>query len=34
METTDTWMAECMKVTIEYDKDWWREKGLSGGSQS
>ncbi|MEM7291565.1 MAG: FAD-dependent oxidoreductase, partial [Pseudomonadota bacterium] len=30
MQETPTWMATQAKVTILYDKPFWREKGLSG----
>ena len=30
MSTTPTWMGIAMKVVLQYDKPFWRERGLSG----
>ncbi|WP_394749045.1 flavin monoamine oxidase family protein [Spongiimicrobium salis] len=30
MKTTHTWMSNAIKVGIQYDRPFWREKGLSG----
>ncbi|QQL45922.1 flavin monoamine oxidase family protein [Sulfuriroseicoccus oceanibius] len=27
---THTWMADSMKCAVEYERPWWRERGLSG----